>query len=170
MNERRNFLKLASAAAIPAAAAIVTSGVARAQDSSAKEFLGAWNTAHSLPFPPGSFREFLTFDASGAMHETNSLLHNTSNLSILIPGKRLNAGDGAGNWYRVAHGVIQVAFRKMLFDSANQNENVGDLHVTGTLRSDGRVLTADWYVEILAPNGALIAPLGPATSTGFRVT
>ena len=78
--------------------------------------------------------------------------------------------DGAGNWYRVANGVIQVAFRKMLFDSANQNENFGDLHVTGTLRSDGRVLTADWYVEILAPNGALIAPLGPATSTGFRVT
>ena len=42
MNERRNFLKLASAAAIPSAATILSSGVARAaDDESAAEFLGA---------------------------------------------------------------------------------------------------------------------------------
>ena len=103
------------------------------------------------------------------MHETNSFLHNSSNLAVLIPGRTINASDGVGNWYRVSNGVIQVTFRKMLFDSANQNENFGDLHVTGMLRSDGKNLTADWIHRDCAPNGALIAPLGPATSTGIRL-
>jgi len=41
MNERRNFLKLAYAAAIPTAAIILSGGVAQAEDGSVKEFLGA---------------------------------------------------------------------------------------------------------------------------------
>src|SRR4030095_2557007 len=48
MNDRRrSFLKLASSVAVPAAAA-VSSGIARADDGNDKDFLGAWNTIHTL--------------------------------------------------------------------------------------------------------------------------
>ena len=144
MNERRNFLRLASSAAIPAAAAIVSSGIARADDGSAKEFLGAWGTIHTLPFPPGQFREFLSFADGGVLHETNSFLHTASNLdySMFRLPNVVNAADGVGIWERVRNGVIQAVFRKMLFDGSRQN--FGDLHVTGTLRSDGAKLFRDW--------------------------
>src|SRR5438067_608752 len=100
MNGRRNFLRLASAAAVPAAAAIVSSGVARADDDSANEFLGVWSTIHTLPFPPGHFREFLSFAEGGVLHETNSFLHTTSNLDFSMFGlpNVVNAADGVGNW------------------------------------------------------------------------
>src|SRR5438477_5790750 len=103
MNDRRNFLKLASAAAIPAVAAVVWSGVAQADDGSAKEFLGAWNAIQTLPsppFPPGaSFREFLSFADGGVVHETNSFLNTASNLDFSMYGlpKVVNAADGVGS-------------------------------------------------------------------------
>jgi len=171
MNERRNFLKLASSAAIPAAAAIVSGGVARADDGDAKEFLGAWNTKHTLPsppYPPGSFfREFLSFAEGGVLHETNSFLHTASNTAGLLPNDIVNASDGVGNWERARSGVIQVAFRKMLFNGSRQN--FGDLHVTGTLRIVGRRLSAVWHVEILGLDDTVVAVLGTATSDGVPV-
>jgi hypothetical protein len=171
MNQRRSFLKMASSAAIPAAAAVLASGAARGDDGSVKEFLGSWSTIHSLPFdPPGPFHEFLSFEEGGTVRETNSFLHNTSNLNFLITGKVINASDGFGNYYRVSHGVIQVAFRKMLFDSAHQNDHFGDLHVTGTLHSDGTTIRSDnWHIEVLDRKGVLIADFGSATSQGRRI-
>src|SRR5689334_9474503 len=116
MSDRRNFLRLASAAAIPAAAAIVSSGVARAADGSG--FLGAWSTLHSLPFPPGNFREFLSFAAGGVLHETNSFLHTASNVDFSVYGlpNVATAADGVGSWTDLGNGLDQVVFRKMMFD------------------------------------------------------
>ena len=132
MNERRNFLKLASAAAIPSAAAILSSGVARAaDDESAAEFLGAWNTIHTLGFPPGYFREYLSFGAGRVLHETNTFLHTHSNLDFSGFGmpNMVNGSDGIGSWESVAKGKIRVTFRKLLYDGARIN--FGDLLVTG---------------------------------------
>lgn len=175
MNDRRNFLKLASAAAIPAAAAVISSGVGQADDGSAKEFLGSWNTIHSLPFAPYSFREFLSFADGGVVHETNSFLHTASNLDFSMYGPPnvlpnvLNAADGVGNWTRVGNGVIQVVFRKLLFDGSRQN--FGDLHVMGTLRSDGAKLLAEWHIEVVNLLGTVLADLDVprATSQGTRI-
>lgn len=167
MNDRRNFLKLASWAAVPAAAAIVTSGVVRADDGNTQDFLGAWNTIHTLPFPPGQFREFLSFADGGVLHETNSFLHTASNTAGLLPNDVVNASDGVGSWERVHDGVIQARFRKMLFNGARQN--FGDLHVTGTLRSDGTHLHGDWFIEILGVDGKSLVVFGNATSDGTRL-
>ncbi len=168
MNERRNFLKLASAVAIPAAA-IVSSDVARAEDGSAKEFLGAWSTIHTLPFPPGEFREFLSFAKGGVLRETNSFLHTASNLDFSVYGlpSMVNAGDGVGNWEHVGLGVIQVVFRKMMFDGSRQN--FGDLRVTGTLRFGGAKLLAEWHIEVVDRLDKVLADFGPATSEGNRI-
>src|SRR4051794_15051762 len=116
MNDRRKFLKLASGAAIPAAAAIVSSGVAHAADRSG--FLGAWSSIHTLGFPPGSFREFLSFAAGGVLHETNSFLHTASNIDFSAFGlpNVVNAADGVGNWTDLGNGLGQAVFRKMMFD------------------------------------------------------
>jgi hypothetical protein len=168
MNGRREFMKLASAG-IPAGAVIVSSGVVRGDDGSAKEFLGAWSTIHTLPFPPGSFREFLSFADGGVFHETNSFLHTASNLDFSMFGlpSVINASDGAGNWQRVANGVVQASFRKMLFNGARQN--FGDLHVTGTLHSDGAKLSADWRIQVRDLFDKLLVDLGNATSEGTRI-
>ena len=169
MNDRRNFLRLASSAAIPAAAAIVSAGVARADDGGAKELLGAWSTIHTLGFPPGSFREFLSFADGGALHETNSFLHTASNLDFSMFGlpNVLNAADGVGSWERVSNGLFQVAFRKMLFDGSRQN--FGDLHVTGTLRTYGGRLYANWHIEVVDVFDKVVADFGQATSEGAPI-
>lgn len=169
MNDRRYFLKLASAAAIPAAA-IVSSGVARAAgDGSANKFLGAWSTIHTLPFPPGEFREFLSFAEGGVLHETNSFLHTASNLDFSMYGlpNMVNAADGAGNWDDAGKGAIRVVFRKMMFNGSRQH--FGDLHVTGTLRSNGTKLLAEWHIEVVDRFDKVLADFGPATSEGTRI-
>ncbi len=168
MNDRRSFLKLASSVAVPAAAAAVSSGVARADDGNDKDFLGAWSTIHTLPFPPGQFREFLSFADGGVLHETNSFLHTNSNTAGLLPNDIVNASDGVGTWDRVHNGVAKVAFRKMLFNGARQN--FGDLHVTGTVTSTGARLHGDWYIEIRDPSGKTLVVLGNATSDGSRLS
>ena len=167
MNQRRNFLRFASAAALPVAAAAVSTNVARADDGDVKEFLGAWDTIHSLPFPPGQFREFMTFSDGGVVHETNSFLHTASNLDFSAFGlpNVLNASDGFGNWKRTGRGVIEVVFRKMLFDGSRVN--FGDLRAKGKLTSNGLILHGDWVVEVVLPDR--IIPMGPATSQGRRL-
>jgi len=55
----------------------------------------------------------------------------------------------------------------MLFNGAR--ECFGYLGVTGTLRSDGDNLLGDWDVNVLDWGDKLLAPLGPATSTGKRI-
>jgi hypothetical protein len=172
MNDRRSFLKLASSVAVPAAAAVVSSGVARADNGNDKgndkDFLGAWSTIHTLPFPPGQFRELLSFADGGVLHETNSFLHTNSNTPGLLPNDIVNASDGVGTWDRVHNGVAKVAFRKMLFNGARQN--FGDLHVTGTVTSNGTHLHGDWYIEIRDPNGKTLVVFGNATSDGSPLT
>jgi hypothetical protein len=167
MNQRRNFLKAASAIAIPAAALAVSSGVALADDGSVQDFLGTWDSVHSLPFPPGRFREFLSFADGGVLHETNSFLNTASNLDFSLYGlpNVINASDGFGNWTRVGNGAIEVVFRKMLFDGGRQN--FGDLRATGKLTSNGIKLYGDWFVEVILADR--IVPLGPATSEGTRL-
>jgi hypothetical protein len=46
----------------------------------------------------------------------------------------------------------------------------GDLHVTGTVTSNGVHLHGDWYIEILDPNGKTLVVFGNATSDGTRLT
>ena len=167
MNPRRNFLRLAPAASL--AAAVAAPGKVFAADGNGKDFLGAWNTIHSLPFPPGSFREFLTFGEGGVVHETNSFLHTASNLDFSLFGlpNVVNGADGVGSWEPVQNGVAKVVFRKMLFDGARRN--FGDFLAVGTLYSDGAAIRADWHVSVLSPEGILIVDLGPAISNGSRI-
>jgi hypothetical protein len=176
MNERRRFLKLASVAAIPAATAFVSSGVARADDGSAKEFLGSWNTKHDLSIPPGYFREFLSFADGGVLHETNSFLHTTSKFNFAIFGlsdpqwSMVNASDGLGNWEGVGNRVVQLVFRKLLFDGRS-GLNFGDLLVSGTYNSDGQTLSGKAHVRVVAPfdETNVLADFGIAGSIGGRI-
>jgi hypothetical protein len=176
MNERRNFLKLASAAAIPAAAAFVSGGVARADDGSANEFLGAWNLKHDLPLPPYYFRELLSFADGGVLHETNTFLHTASKVNFGPLGltdpkwSALNAADGIGSWERTGNGVVQLVFRKLLFDG-NTGVNFGDLLVSGTYYSDGKTLTGKAHVRVVDPFNVnvILADFGFPGSTGGRI-
>ena len=169
MTDRRSFFKGGSAVALAAGAATLSTGVLKAQDGDVKEFLGSWDTIHSLPFPPGSFREFLSFASGGVVHETNSFLNTASNLDFSFYGlpNVINAADGLGSFERVSKGVVRVEFRKMLFNGAR--ECFGYLNAAGTLRSDGNNLLGDWKVEVFDWEDKLLAPLGPATSTGKRI-
>lgn len=169
MNERRDFLRAAGVAAPAAAALLLTRGVSQAQDGDVREFLGAWTTVHSLPFPPGAFQEFLAFSSGGVLMETNSFLNNRSRLDFSAFGlpASLSASDGFGNWERTGPGRVSVAFRKMLFDG--DSNYIGELRATGTLRSDGKKLTGEWTVEVRDLNDNLMVPLGPATSEGTRI-
>ncbi len=167
MNNRRKFLRFGAGVSVPLAAAVIT-GSAQAQQGGDNQFVGAWQTIHSLPFPPGSFREFLTFQFGGGLAETNSFLHTASNLdfsSLGLPGI-LNASDGVGNWERAGRD-INVVFRKMLFDGTRRN--FADLKVTGVVRVNGGVLTAEWQVNVIDFDDRIINSLGPATSQGTRI-
>jgi len=167
MKARRDFLKLAQVAGAAAAAAVVSGGQARAEGVG--NLVGSWSTVHTLPFPPGSFREFLSFSPGGVVHETNSFLHTASNLDLSALGlpNALNASDGVGNWAVAEHGAVQVVFRKMLFNGSR--DNFGDLHVTGTAQISGANLQAEWHIAVVNPAGVVIADLGPATSQGTRL-
>lgn len=81
MKDRRKFLKLAATAVLPAGSVVISNDIARADDGSGKEFLGSWNSIHTLPFPPGQFREFLSFADGGVLHETNAFLHAARRMS-----------------------------------------------------------------------------------------
>ena len=168
MKERREFLKLARATGLSAAVAMISGGQGRAQGIG--NVLGSWNTVHTLPFPPGSFREFLSFSQGGVVHETNSFLHTASNLDLSALGlpNVINASDGVGNWVVAEHGAVQVVFRKMLFNESRQN--FGDLHVTGTVQINAASLQAQWHIEVVSTVGVVIADLGPATSQGARLS
>jgi len=170
---RRRFLKFASAA-IPAA--VAATGVARGDDGSAKDFLGAWNTRHDLPLPPGFFHEFLTFADGGVLHETNSFLHTTSRVNFSVFGlaapqwQAVNGSDGLGSWERIGNGVVQLVFRKMLFDG-NTGAHFGDLLVTGKYFSDGRNLSGTANIKVVGPfdDNTLLVDFGFAGSRGFRI-
>lgn len=168
MDRRRHLVKLASAIALPAAAVALSNSEERG-DENPERILGAWSTLHTLPFPPGSFREFLSFSDGGVFHETNSFLHTASNLDLSAFGLPavLNASDGVGNWVRSRQGLIQVVFRKMLFDGAHVN--FGDLRVTGTLHISGVMLHADWRIQAVDAANTVIADFGTATSEGTRL-
>jgi len=177
MNDRRRFLTLASAAALPAAAVVASSGLARADDGSAKEFLGSWNIIHDLPMPPGYFREFLSFADGGVLHETNKFLHTNSKFNFSIfgfpntsPWSMVNASDGVGSWQRQSNGVVTLVFRKLLFDG-NTGENFGDLLVSGTYHSDNTTLSGTAHVRIVDPlkDTIVLADFGFPGSKGVRI-
>lgn len=169
MNPRRRFLKLFSAA-VPAAAAAAATGVARADDGSDKAFLGAWNVVSTVS-NGFSFREFVGLADGGVLTETNSFLHTASNQNFAPFGLNViaNGSDGFGNWSRTTPRMAKAVFRKIMFNSAN-GQNFGDLHVTGTLTSDGVTLTGQWHVEIVDPAGNVLVDLGPVTSVGSRMS
>src|SRR5262252_2815837 len=100
MKDRRSFLRMASAVALPAAALAVSGNAPAfaAGDGSVADFVGTWNLIHSLPFPPGHFREFLALAEGGVLQETNSFLHTASNADFSLFGlpNVVNASDGMG--------------------------------------------------------------------------
>jgi hypothetical protein len=174
MNERRNFLKLASAAALPAAA-VAIGGKAHAADGDVKDLMGAWTTLHGSPFGP--FREFLMLAEGGGLWETNVLLHTNSNVNFasfttLLPDP-LNASDGTGNWERIGPRQVRVTFRKLMFN--HQGVYIGDFYVKGLLKLlNGDNLRADWeQIVIVDPFGQLVldllAAFGPVHSDGTRI-
>jgi hypothetical protein len=154
-----------------AAAALASVPVAMAQQDSSDEskFIGPWNTVHSLPFPPGAFREFLSILPGGVVKETNSFLQLAAPLDFSMFGlpNAIRAADGVGSWKRVDGGRIAVVFHKLLFDG--DGRNFADLRASGTMSSDGTKMNAEWFVEVIGVDGNLIAPLGPATSEGTRI-
>ena len=167
MEQRRRFLKVASAMAVPIAA--IGSIGNSAQGADDKRVFGTWSSVHTLPFPPGSFREFLSFSEVGVVHETNSLLHTASNIdfsSVGLPSV-VNASDGLGNWTRLRENHTQVVFRKLLFDGSRQN--FADLHVTGTVRINDQKLHAEWHIQVVDTDGNLILDFGETTSDGTRL-
>ena len=159
---------------MPAFAAVLSSKVLRADERDSRDdrddrILGSWNSIHSLPFPPGSFREFLSFAEGGVMHETNSFLNTSSNTDFSFYGlpSAVNAADGIGDWEPLRNGAFRIVFRKMLFDGSRQN--FGDLHVTGQLRIGRGKLAANWHIEVLNPAGDLLVDLSEATSESIRL-
>ena len=168
MNKRRTFIRMFPAlAAIPAAAASWSEPKAGLLDQGF--LLGAWNSVHNLPFPPGSFRELISFDVGGAIHETNTFLHTASNLDFSMFGlpSTVNASDGIGGWKLSPTGV-QAVFRKLLFDAAKTN--FGDLLVTGTVRVRNGTFQAEWDIQVVNANsGAVMIDFGLGTSTGSRI-
>jgi hypothetical protein len=169
MNPRRHFLRLFSASA-PLAVAAAATGVARADDGNEKAFLGSWNVVSTIS-NGFSFREFFSFSDGGGFTETNSFLHTASNLNFAPFGLNVvaNASDGFGNWSRTGPGTVKAVFRKLMFNSGT-GQNFGDLHVTGTLMSEGDQLSAQWHVEIIDTAGNVLVDLGPVTSIGARVS
>lgn len=167
MNGRRQFLKTGAGVSLPVAAAVITSSL-QAQENGDNQLVGAWQTTHSLPIPPGSFREFLTFQFGGGLHETNSFLHTASNLDFSAFGlpSVLNASDGTGNWDRSRRDV-RVIFRKMLFDGSRRN--FAELKVTGVVTVTRGVLQAEWQVNVVDLDDRVIVPFGAATSWGTRI-
>jgi hypothetical protein len=167
MSERRHFLRVAAAAALPIGT-IVSTGQARGEHFDSP--VGAWNCVHSLPFPPGSFREFLSFLEGGVLQETNSFLHTASNLDLSAFGlpNVLNASDGMGNWRPTREGAIHIGFRKLLFNGSR--ENFGDLHVTGKARINGGKLHVEADVQIVDLSNTVIFDFGAATSDGLRLS
>ncbi len=171
MDARRRFIKL-----VPALAAVSVSAVALPElPQSAREerdsILGAWSSIHTLPFPPGSFREFLSFAEGGVFGETNSFLYTSSNANFSAFGlpSVINASDGVGTWTRSRDGVIAVVFRKLLFDAAGAN--FGDLLVNGTLSVTDGKLKANWHIEVVdVTSGAVLTDFGAASSEGIRIS
>ena len=169
MTERRNFMRLASAVALPAAVAVAGAGAVRAQDGDAKEFLGAWTTIHTLPFPPNWFREFLTFTSGGGLLETNTFLNLAAPQDFSMYGlpKAMKASDGMGNWESIGKGRVKVAFRKLLFDG--DGGYFGDLKVSGIAETEGTKIYFASEVSVEDVAGKLLVPFGSATSDGFRI-
>lgn len=170
-DQRRQFMRLAGGLAVPAAAALTVAGagVARAQENDVKEFLGAWTTIHTLPFPPNWFREFLTFSTEGGVAESNTFLSlaGAQDFSAFGLPRAVRASDGAGNWERVGNRKISIVFRKLLFDGTGSY--FGDLKATGVAQSDGTKLVAEWLISVVDVNDKLLVPFGPATSEGTRI-
>jgi hypothetical protein len=169
MNPRGRASRTVSAATLPTVVVLGSNSV-QADNESEKEFVGAWTTIHTLPFPPGSFREFLSLADGGAVHETNSFLHTSSYLDLRPLGIQragVNASDGIGSWDRVGKGQIRVTFRKFLFDEFAAN--FGDVRVTGNLRTDGVKLWADWHIDLVTTENVVLKDLGKATSEGTRI-
>lgn len=167
MDKRRNFMKMLPAlVAIPAAATNDWRGEELGRDT----VLGAWNSVHTLPFPPGSFREFLNFAEGGAFGETNSFLHTASALDFSGFGlpPAINASDGVGSWKWLRDGKVAIEFRKLLFDGSRVN--FGDLLVTGTAAVKRGVLSADWHIVVVnSTDGTLLLDFGTASSAGCRI-
>jgi hypothetical protein len=165
MTNRRNWLSKAA----PAALGVAAVSVAPAQEPSAKDFIGAWTTIHTLPFPPNWFREFLTINADGTVVETNSFLceAHSQDFSALGLPRSVKGSNGMGNWQLIAPGRIAVSFRKMLFNG--EGNYFGDLKATGTIALGGGNMYADWQVAIFNVHDVLVLPLGPATSEGPRI-
>ena len=167
VNRRREFIKLAPLAMGSVASVSASDGWIGDERES---LLGAWKSVHTLPFPPGSFREFLSFAEGGVVHETNAFLNTNSNLDFSMYGlpSVLNASDGVGTWKRMRHGDgTDVTFRKLLFDGSRQN--FGDLLVNGTVKTSRDQLTAEWHIQVVDLSDQVLADLGSATSAGSRI-
>lgn len=172
MKERRSFLKLAAAAAVPAAVpalGVALSGVAQGSEGDVKALMGGWTTLHTSPFGP--FREFLTFSEGGGVIETNVLLHTNSSFDFSqfrpdLP-KAVNASDGMGTWDRIGPRRVRVACRKLMFDGRRY---FGDFYFKGTVMVTGDNLHAVWdQIWIVDTQNQLLLNLGTATSDGKRI-
>lgn len=171
MNRRREFIKLAPAVGALGITSAVLSAGKETRREEGNSILGAWTSIHTLPFPPGTFREILSFADGGVIHETNSFLHTASNLNFSPFGlpSAVNGSDGVGNWWPVRPNKLAVRFRKLLFDG--NGLNFGDLLVTGTVMVDDGKLAADWLIKVVdVSTGAVLTDFGPAASEGVRLS
>ena len=174
MNDRRSFLNLLGATALPAMAA---AAVANAQTTAPMSLEGAWfleNTPGVVPgLPPEAqvspFSEIALFGAGGVLLETNSLLHNNS----YAPGNpspiNVSGSDGLGSWTRNAAGQVDAVFYKFLTDGSGRH--VGYLKVNGTVyQQDANQLTAEWVVEFQFFDPQLPRIGSTVSSKGTRIS
>jgi hypothetical protein len=163
-------MKLAPALAVPGIATASFRDSEQSADKEHNSILGAWISVVTVPFPPASFREFVTFAEGGVFHETNSFVHTASNSNFSPYGlpSIVNGSDGVGTWTRSRAGEFTVKFRKLLFD--NTGLNFGDLLVVGTMKVVDGVLKGNWHVQVVdSSTDTMLADLGPVSSEGSRL-
>jgi hypothetical protein len=150
---------LVIAVAVAVAATLAASSPA-ASAPKTQQLNGTWLTTVTLVNPPQgvppSFMALNTFFPSGELIASSSqVLPNTRTLAH-------------GGWIRVANRRFASTFTAFRFDTSGVYAGMLRVRRTLTLSADGSSLTANDVVEMLNPEGTIVASF-QATETGHRL-
>lgn len=153
--------KILPAAAIVAAAALAVSATASStRDRDANQLTGTWTTSVTLVNPPpgvdATFQTFNTFVADGGVLVSSSQSHATQR--SLAHG---NCAHRSGRQYA-------CTFAWFRFDPSGTFVGTQRVRRTMTLSRDGNSFRSTDTVEVIAPDGTVLASL-QGTETGSRL-